>query len=202
MLVPGTDLQTVERTLTALPAQGTVDLGDVIFEQAPLLARGIVVDDTGSPCALAVVFGEWDGSPRSSTMGTTTDEHGHFELRDLRVVGNLRLRAASRDQRVMLFSRGYDGSPPVAVHDPNEELRLVVARLGAIEGVLNAAPAEFAHGASVRLRRTGSAWEHTLEAKKLGDNRGFRFDDLPPDRYEIEVVLSKDGKHGETSAPR
>jgi hypothetical protein len=116
----------------ALPeSDDAIDLGDLVLEEAALLASGIVVDEAGQPIEDAEVASdlrpEWD-SPWSlvSSVATTTPADGRFRFRG----------GPSSHQGRLYVSGTVDGwrATALTTFEPGDDLRIVLRPRGAIAG--------------------------------------------------------------------
>lgn len=171
--------------LVELPGGGD---GLVLTVSSKASIAGRVVDQAGEPVPRARVsidgIHAWEGNPNAYDGSETdrADDDGTFQ-RSV-VPGAYRLTARAP---------GLVATDPVAVRvDVGEQVEDVVLRVGpagAIEGTALRSDGASAAGQSVMLDRLdGEAWaQETLAA-----DGSFRFGDLAPGRYEVQLMPGDD----------
>ncbi|NOT32065.1 MAG: carboxypeptidase regulatory-like domain-containing protein, partial [Planctomycetes bacterium] len=133
--IPGEPQRAARVTLAAPVAAGQIELGDVVLDLPPLLARGSVADERSHPVRAAkLLFQEktevpwrrgtfdWFPLPRGAVASAPD---GSFEL-----------RGWTRSERLQLSVHrpGYERVEPLEFSPPAEDLRLVLRSEGAIAG--------------------------------------------------------------------
>jgi hypothetical protein len=189
--VSGPQLSSRELPFPELPARGEVVLGDVVFDTPPRLARGRVVDDRGRPLAQVTVSTKWsDDSKHKHRPGVDaqSEADGTFELRGFEPADELLAFAVTEGAR---------SSGNVPFPRDGSELRLVIPRRGDVEGRLRAVPDEFRGCLSLDLRDKELFEGRSLAARDLGSDGTYRFKNMAPGNYDLEVSLSRDGFVGE-----
>jgi hypothetical protein len=105
--------QIVRAEFLGISGAGTIDLGDLVLQEAPLLTQGVVVDSNGEPVSKASVYLETaigtDASNDSIIWNPWldsyeySDENGAFELRGLLPEGDYRISANHSDHSRTYF---------------------------------------------------------------------------------------------------
>lgn len=173
-----------------LPASGDVDLGTIVVETPPMLASGRVVNDAGDPAPRAVVLERYarDGVISRDGPRAVCDESGRFELRGIDRKDDLCIAAITADG---------EQSEPIPLAGVDHELRIVVARFGAVRGRLRPA-SDSALPLLLTLSDPSSGEKKTLGVRDAAPDGSFTIEDVPPGRYSFEVSVESEIATGET----
>lgn len=165
-----------------------VDVGDVVLTEAPLVARGRVVDDRGQPLRAVVVHLETEDQGNSTARWTAwrelprgvarTADDGRFEFRFWTSETSLRLRT---------WRDGYLAAEPLAFAPPRDDLELALVRGGAIEGRFASRVLEPREWISAELLAAGESIPGGLA---IGPDGAFRSSSLPAGEYTLRLRLS------------
>lgn len=182
LLVRGPGYLSTRRELEALPTLGEtreLDLGTLTLRRGRTLAGRVVDAERGTPVAEALVWADWDVSPRvTDATSATSDTEGSFELSGLPSGGSVRLVA-----RAAGYALGHaDPSPEAA------SVELALRRGGRIEGLVCGTPAELAltsvwFGSELRRHSSRNALE-------VGPDGRFVVENAEPGRWTFSRAWS------------
>ena len=176
--------------LPPLPTSGEVELGAIVVGTPPLLARGVVVNEAGEPVPRAVVVERYAKDEQISSDGprAVCDESGRFELHGIGLKDDLSIAAIAADG---------EQSDPIPLAGVDHELRIVIARFGAVRGRLRPAPG-FALPLQFTLSDPASGEQKGFAARDAAPDGSFKIVDVPPGRYSFEVSVESEIATGET----
>lgn len=133
--IPGEPQRAATTTLTAPVAAGPIELGDVVLDAPPLLARGVVTDASGRPVRAAkLLFEDWTEVPwQPGTFDWSPLPRGELASAPN---GAFELRGWPRGERLRLSVRrpGYEPFEPLVFAPPADDLRILLGSEGAIAG--------------------------------------------------------------------
>jgi hypothetical protein len=168
----------------------SVDVGDVVVLELPLLCSGHVVDDRAEAVGGATV--ELVPAARSDPSATAPPA-APGELCRSRADGRFELRGeVPRDPASLKASRrGYASGPPVGFELGAQGLELVLPRAGALIGSLRLPEGVTSHAFTTQMRRVDGDGASTDfdESTRIGKDGGFRFDDLAEGTYDVRIRL-------------
>ena len=165
---------------------GRIDMGDLILEQAPLVAEGRVIDAAGEPVVGASIWMRASGEESAHAFfaqGTSgkTNAEGAFSLRGF---------VAAR--RVQLFVR-HDRlrCEPLELAVGTQGVEIVMGGTGSLAGQLLLNPG-VPMKLGIRLRENGTqAFASGIETKSEQDGR-FECQRVPAGTYTFSVVIDGD----------
>lgn len=154
--------------------QGVTDLGDIVCEALPLVARGRVVDPEGRPIAGAVVGCAIEGKSLSLVPSTSTADDGTFSLYGDPPSAAWTLRA---------MRHAYTPSPPRAIEVGAQDVELRLDYTGQVRGSLLLPPQATSKHLSVSFVTS----DGNRVLGKIADDGSFVIDWTPLGRGRLEI---------------
>ncbi len=168
-----------------------LDVGDLQLSEQELIVRGRVFGPSGDARAGASVhaFAKLAEPPSKSAFHerfeVETDVDGRYELRS---------RAAMVSVRLQAKESGFAPSAVADVHAPNAAVDLSLTPAASLSGVVRVGAVFAMDELTVQIDPdpvTSKSHVHWSGlAQSIDDEGRYRFEDLPPGRYSVEVRLN------------
>lgn len=153
---------------------GVTDLGDIVCEALPVVARGRVVDPEGRPIAGAVVGCAIDGKSFSLAPSASTADDGTFVLCGDPPSAPWKLRATRH---------AYTPSPPLTIEVGAQDIELRLDYTGQVRGSLLLPPQAKSKHLSIRFVTD----DGVRVLGKIADDGSFVIDWTPLGRGRLEI---------------